>query len=444
MELPKEFLERVKNNIPDYEEFIKSYDRLPVKSFFINTSKISKEDFLKNCNWNINPYANGYILNEDIKVGKTAEHHSGMIYMQEISAMMPVSFLPLKEDDWVLDMCSAPGGKSIQVANRVLKGCVVSNEINRQRANILRENVERMGLKNICITNNDPKELEKCFGGIFDAVVVDAPCSGEGMFRKDEDAILNWSIENVQACASRQLLILESADKMLKQGGYLLYSTCTFSPEEDEGVVAQFCKNFNYDIIPLEYVDAVKGSVIKGIKTDGTLKFFPHKFCGEGQFVALLRKNNESEYFVKTSLKFKKLKDCRTEYGMFEQFCKNNLKDYQDFLSNSIINNGDIYYPANLKIAESGVRLINCGVKLGEVAKGRFEPDHNFAKSYADKFLNIINLSDAEVGKYLRGEVLNNDAQRYVVLAYKSVPLGLGKGVGGVIKNHYPKKLRNI
>lgn len=444
MKLPKEFLERVKNNIPDYEEFVKSYGELPVKSFFVNTSKISKESFLKHCDWNISSYANGYILKDDIKVGKTAEHHSGMIYMQELSAMMPVSFLPLKQDDLVLDMCSAPGGKSIQVANCILKGCLVSNEVNRQRANILRENVERMGLKNVCVINNDPKELEKCFGGMFDAVVVDAPCSGEGMFRKDDDAILNWSVENVKACASRQSLILESADKMLKQGGYLLYSTCTFSVEEDEGVVAQFCKKFNYEIIPLKYDNAVGGCVIDGFKTDGTLKFFPHKFCGEGQFVALLRKRNESECFVKTALKFKKLKDCRTEYGLFEKFCKSNLNSYQDFLNDAIINNNDIYYPANLKIAESGVRLVNCGVKLGEIAKGRFEPDHNLAKSFDDKFLNKVDLNQAEASKYLRGEILKNDVQGYVVLTYKNVPLGLGKGVDGVIKNHYPKKLRNI
>ena len=444
MELPKEFLERIKKNVPDYEEFIKSYDRLPVRSFFINTSKISKDDFLKNCDWNITPYANGYILNDDIKVGKTIEHHSGMVYMQELSAMMPVSFLPLNEDDWVLDMCSAPGGKSIQVVNRVAKGCVVSNEINKQRANILRENVERMGLRNVCITNNDPKELEKCFGGVFDAVVVDAPCSGEGMFRKDVDAILNWSVENVQSCASRQLLILESADKMLKQVGYLLYSTCTFSIEEDEDVVAKFCKRFDYDIIPLKCENAVKGCVVDGIKTDGTLKFFPHKFCGEGQFVALLRKNGESERFVKTSLKFKKLKDCRTEYGLFEKFCKDNLKEYNDLLDNSIIKNGDIYYPANLKIAESGVKLVNCGVKLGEIVKGRFEPDHNFARSFDYKFLNRVNLNEAEAYKYLRGEVLNFDVQGYVILECKGVALGIGKGSCGVIKNHYPKGLRNI
>lgn len=444
MGLPQQFLDRMKKLVPNYEDFLKSYDKPSVKSFFINENSITPAGFLQHCHWDISKCENGYLLNEDIKVGKTPEHHAGMIYMQELSAMMPTSFLPLNSTDWVLDMCSAPGGKSIQVANRLKDGCLVSNEINRQRASVLRENIERMGLKNVCITNNSPDELEQCFQGVFDAVVVDAPCSGEGMFRKDEDAILNWSPQHVEACANRQLLILDSANKMLKQGGYLLYSTCTFSVQEDEMVVAEFCTKYNYDIVPLTYPNAYAGEKVGEWNTDGCLRFYPHKFAGEGQFVALLRKNEEQEQFIKSKIKFKRLIQSKTEYNIFEKFCKEYMSDYADILENTVINNNLIYYVANFALAESGVKLVNCGVKLGEIVKNRFEPDHNFAKAFGARF-DTFELALDEANKYLRGEpVEGNHKTGYLVVTYRGVPIGFGKASGGVVKNHYPKGLRNL
>lgn len=443
MELPKQFLDRMKNIVPNYDEFLKSYDKPSVKSFFINQNNISVETFLHHCNWDISQYANGYLLNEDLKVGKTPEHHAGMIYVQELSAMMPTSFLPLNPTDWVLDLCSAPGGKSIQVANRLTNGCLVSNEINRQRAGVLKENIERMGLSNVCVTNNSPDELEQCFQGVFDAVVVDAPCSGEGMFRKDEDAILNWSPQHTEACANRQLLILDSANKLLKQGGYLLYSTCTFSVQEDEMVVAEFCRKYNYDIIPLTYPSAQAGEKVGEFKTEGCLRFYPHKFTGEGQFVALLKKNEAQEQFVRSKTKLRRLVQSKTECNVFEKFCKEYVCDYVDILEHAIINNNIIYYVANFDLAESGVRLINCGVKLGEIIKNRFEPDHNFAKAFGKLFVNKLELGE-NVYKYLHGETFVGECEGYVVLTYLNVPIGFGKASGGIIKNHYPKGLRNL
>lgn len=443
MELPKVFLDRMRVLVPQYEEFVKSYEKSNIKSFFVNQNNISSANFIEFCKWDISKYANGFILNEEIKVGKTIEHHSGMIYMQELSAMMPATFLPVSEGDWVLDMCSAPGGKSIQVANRLKRGIVVSNEVNRQRANILKENVERMGLRNVCITNNSPEELETCFGGVFDAVLVDAPCSGEGMFRKDENAILNWSPQHVEACSGRQMLILNSANKMLKPGGYLLYSTCTFSVEEDEMVVAKFCKKYGYDIIPLQYPNAQHGEIVEGLATDGCLRFYPHKFLGEGQFVALLRKRCEQEKFVASKVKFKCLAQCKTEYRIFEDFCKRTLNEYADVIENAIINNGVLYYVVNKAVAESGVKLVNCGVKLGEIAKNRFEPSHNFVKSFGDRFSKRLELREDVAYRYLRGEVIQSQIEGYLAITYRGVVIGLGKGAGGVVKNHYPKNLRN-
>ena len=391
MKLPEEFLIRMKNILPDYDEFINSYNLSPVKSFFINQNKILSDRFLDICNWQIEKCAEGYKLLDDVKVGRTAEHHCGMIYMQELSAMMPVNFLPLNDDDWVVDLCASPGGKSIQVANKVNNGFLLSNEIVKSRAGILKSNIERMGLCNVCVTNNEPKDMEKFFEGVFDAVVVDAPCSGEGMFRKDENAILNWSPANVEACAVRQMAVLETANKLLKTGGYLLYSTCTFSIEEDERIVADFCSKHDYEIIPLAYPGAEQGVKMDGFSTNNCLRFYPHRFEGEGQFVALLRKREYANKFIAGKTFYKPLTKFPTEYKIFKKFCEENLINYQGIIDNAIYNNGTIYYVANKQIAESGVNLINCGVVLGEVVKNRFEPNHNMATCFGGCFKNVLN-----------------------------------------------------
>ena len=444
MRLPEEFLNRMKTLLPDYDEFVNSYNLSPVKSFFINKNKISEGEFLNTCDWKIEKCAEGYKLLDDVKVGRTPEHHSGMIYMQELSAMMPINFLPLNDNDWVVDLCSAPGGKSIQVANKIPNGVLLSNEIIKSRAGVLKSNIERMGLSNVCITNNEPKDLEKFFEGVFDAVVVDAPCSGEGMFRKDEDARLNWSQANVEACATRQVAILETADKLLRNGGYLLYSTCTFSIEEDEGVVASFCAKHNYEIVPLSYPGAEQGVKIENCNTNYCLRFYPHRFEGEGQFVALLRKNEKSNKFIAGKVFYKPLTKFPTEYKIFKNFCNDCMFEYNDILDSAIYNNGTIYYMANKQIAESGVNLVNCGVVLGEIVKNRFEPNHNFASCFGSRFKNVLDLDDVEVEKFLKGETIICDFNGYVLLTYRGVSLGFGKCVNGILKNHYPKGLRNL
>ena len=444
MKLPEEFLVRMKGLLLDYDEFIDSYNLPPVKSFFINQNKISVDDFLSNCHWQIEKCAEGFKLLDDIKVGKTAEHHAGMIYMQELSAMMPVNFLPLNSDDWVVDLCSAPGGKSIQVANRLSNGFLLSNEIVKSRATVLKSNIERMGLSNVCVINNDPKDLEKFFEGIFDAVVVDAPCSGEGMFRKDEDARLNWSQANVEACAIRQKALLETANMLLKSGGYLLYSTCTFSIEEDEQVVADFCAKHDYEIMPLSYPGATQGIEVGDADTAKCLRFYPHRFEGEGQFVALLRKNEKSNKFIAGKIFYKPLSKFPTEYKIFKSFCEDNLNDYGAILDNVIYNNGIVYYVANKQVAESGVNLVNCGVILGEIIKNRFEPNHNFTTAFGAYFKRVVNLGDEDTISFIRGETLGCDFNGYALVSYKGVSLGFGKGVNGTLKNHYPKGIRNI
>ncbi len=444
MKLPKQFLDRMENLLQDeFDDFVKSYDNSPVKSFFVNNNKISNKDFENICEWDITPRYNGYKLNQEFKVGKSIEHHAGLMYMQELSAMMPVGFLPLQGQELVLDMCASPGGKSIQLANRLIDGMLVSNEVVKSRSQVLQSNIERMGIRNVCVTNNEPNELSKCFNGVFDAILVDAPCSGEGMFRKDQEAILNWSQEHVDACAKRQLNILHEADKMLKQDGYLLYSTCTFSLEENEKVVKTFATTYNYTILPLSCEGATKGVKLDSCNTDNTLRFYPHKFSGEGQFVALLQKNDPTNFILKDKNHLKPLKEFKTEYLIFKAFCEQTLTNYDEILNNSIYNSTTVYYVANKKIAESGVKLVNCGVKLGEIVKGRFEPHHNLVTAFGGLFRNKIDLERDEAEKFLKGEVLNKEGKGFVAITYKNIPFALGKG-SNIIKNHYPKGLRNL
>jgi NOL1/NOP2/fmu family ribosome biogenesis protein len=273
---------------------------------------------------------------------------------------------------------------------------------------------------------------------------VDAPCSGEGMLRKDENARLNWSEENVKACAIRQKAILETANKLLKRNGYLLYSTCTFSLEEDEQVVAEFCALHNYEIIPLSYSGAINGVKIGEYDTHHTLRFYPHKFQGEGQFVALLRKKESCNTSIAGKIYLKPLSKFPTEYKLFKTFCEDNLTEYNDILDNVVYNNNTIYYVANKQLAESGINLVNCGVVVGEIIKSRFEPNHNLVSCFGTRFKQFIEVDEQKAYTYLKGETLTCDLNGYVVVGYNGVTLGLGKSSNGIMKNHYPKGLRNI
>ena len=247
IQLPQQFAERMKILLGDeYESYVDALNSPPVRAFRVNTDKISLSDFQK-----INPFStqkipyveNGFYFTDE-KIGNHPYHHAGMIYVQEPGAMAPAECIDLEPNWYVLDMCSAPGGKSSQLKNKLGEdGVLVSNEIIPSRCKILTGNVERLGLQNVVTTCMDTKKLARIFPETFDLVMVDAPCSGEGMFRKEEIAISEWSEESVETCAERQKEILENAVKTLKNGGYIIYATCTFSLEENEMVIDWFLKN---------------------------------------------------------------------------------------------------------------------------------------------------------------------------------------------------------
>ena len=292
--LPEKFLEDVKVILQDeYEEFIDSYNENKTTGLRLNTMKMSKEKFQKLNLFDLEqiPWTNeGFYYDESVcKPGKNPLHEAGVYYLQEPSAMSVVPKLDIQKGDRVLDMCAAPGGKSTYILSQLDDtGLLVSNEINPIRINALGENLERFGARNCIITNTDSTRLRKAFTGYFDKIVIDAPCSGEGMFRKDPVAIQDWTYSKVLECQSIQKEIIRDGYKMLKKGGILVYSTCTFSREENEDVIEEF-------------IAENEGAVL--IEKE---RLWPHKIKGEGHFVAKIQKLDDEDCRVK-EMKLKKL-----------------------------------------------------------------------------------------------------------------------------------------
>lgn len=446
-QLPQEFLNRMKTLLgKEYDDFLKSYDLPPVKAFRVNTAKISVADFEKlNIFGNEKiPYTeNGFYLLYD-KIGNHPYHHAGMMYVQEPAAMAPAECLDVEKGWCVLDMCAAPGGKSTQLKNKLGEdGVLLSNEIIPSRCKILTGNIERLGLHNTVTTCMDTEKLARTFPKTFDLIMVDAPCSGEGMFRKDDIAIAEWSVKNVKMCAERQAEILENAAKLLKDGGYIIYATCTFSLEENEMTVDKFLQNHpEFEIVPVK--DAVKKVTADGILFDGcknenityARRFYPHIAKGEGQFMAVLHNKKPKTETVKHPPKqqkvdpivFEFLDDCLTEYN------KENVKMY---------NGNPVFLTPDFEVKD-GVAFC-AGITVGEIRKNYILPHHQFFMGLGKYFKRKIQLSadSEEIQKYLHGEEIATDLQNgWAVVTVDGCPLGGAKIANGKAKNHYPKGLR--
>lgn len=449
-QLPNEYVERMKNLLgEEYSDYEETLAQPPVKAFRVNTDKISLEAFE---NLNIFgaekiPYVeNGFYLNYD-KIGNHPYHHAGMIYVQEPAAMAPAECIDIDPDWTVLDMCAAPGGKSTQLKNKLgERGLLISNEIIPSRCKILTGNIERLGLLNTVTTCMDSGKLAKNFPETFDLIMVDAPCSGEGMFRKEEIAIAEWSTENVEKCATRQTEILENAVKCLKDGGYIIYATCTFSLEENEKVIDTFLQNHpEFEIVPVK--ESIKNYTSDGIFFDGcktenihfARRFYPHKAAGEGQFMAVLHNTNEAtSHFANTPKN-----NVKIDPAVF-QFLDDVLTDYKK--ENVRMYNGNpVYFTPDFEVKD-GVAF-SCGVTIGEIRKNYLQPHHQFFMSMAKSFKRKIELSsDSEqTQKYLHGEEIECDSENgWAVVMVDGCALGGAKVVNGIAKNHYPKGLRAL
>jgi len=371
----------------------------------------------------------GFYYDPESRPGLHPYHEAGVYYLQEASAMAPVTLLDPQPGERVCDLCAAPGGKTTQIAGKMAgEGFLLCNEINPKRAKILSRNIERLGVANALVTNEHPQTLADRFTGFFDRVLIDAPCSGEGMFRKEEAAVTDWSQETVEMCAHRQAEILHSGAALVRPGGRLVYSTCTFAPEENEMAVAEFLKK-HPEFTP-EKVDAPWFTPTE----NGGFRLWPHKLRGEGHFAAVLRKTGaaEPEGAVAKGQPLPK---------QWEAFAKQlNIS----LPAGKVILFGQSLYwaPMDLPPIER-LRVLRPGLELGEVKKDRFEPAHALALWLKDAGNTIDLPADSPLLQaYMHGEAIPAKVKGWCLVKTDGYSIGWGKGDGNVLKNHYPKGLR--
>ena len=450
-ELPVEFVARMTSLLGEdgFSRYAASFEEPAVRAFRVNTEKISPDEFEK-----INPFSSekipyvetGYYLNYD-KVGNHPYHHAGMIYVQDPGAMATAECVEVQPDWWVLDMCAAPGGKSSQLRNKLGEnGILISNEIIPSRCKILTGNVERLGFRNTATTCMDPSRVAKVFPETFDLVMVDAPCSGEGMFRKDDTAIREWSVDNVLHCAQRQAGILEHAATVLKPGGYLVYATCTFSLEENEMVVDGFLQAHpDFELVPVK--EAVRAHTDDGIAFEGchcqnlqdARRFYPHKSRGEGQFMAVLHDTRPALPRHPAPKKAAAKPD-----PVVVSFLNDVLTHYDP--QHLAIYNGNPVYVTPELVLDKGVAF-SCGVTIGEIRKNYIQPHHQFFMAMGSRFKRQIELApdSEELERYLHGEEISVDCDNgWAVITTQGCTVGGVKVVSGRAKNHYPKGLRKV
>lgn len=463
--LPADFCKRMKSMLSaqEYEAFLASYEKEPAQGLRVNTLKIPVSAFLdKVTDWQLRPVPwteNGFYFKntETFRPGKHPYHEAGAYYIQEPSAMAVAMLSGAQPGERILDLCAAPGGKTTQLAGMLQgEGLLISNEIHPARAQILSQNVERMGIRNAIVTNETPDKLAGFFPAFFDRVIVDAPCSGEGMFRKDPQAIEQWSMDNVTLCADRQQEILAAADRMLCDGGRLIYSTCTFAPQEDEGSIERFLSQHpDYHVVdvwkedsPLETKTAWRAYFDHGFPAlENTIRLWPHHLQGEGHFVAVLQKKGEAAAKLCTD----KLPGIsKSQMDLWKDFCTGFLKEESMSSAQIPVVFGDNLYllPAALNL--KGIKVLRAGLQAGVWKKNRFEPAHALALAlHPEKVKNVWALDSGkgqlqEAVRYLKGETLSCDPgiKGWTLVTIDGLGLGWGKAAGGILKNHYPKGLR--
>ncbi len=460
MNLPIEFEKKMKAFLGDeWDDFLYSYDNNRFQALRFNTLKVQSPEermrILKTLKISSDKkvsWANeAYYFDENVRPGKHPYHEMGLYYIQEPSAMSAAALLAPKPGMRVLDLCAAPGGKSTQLATYLGdSGLLVSNEINTQRSRILSQNIERMGIKNAIVTNEDSFVLASHFPGFFNAIQVDAPCSGEGMFRKLPEAIEQWSMENVAICAERQKEILDNAAVMLKPGGTIVYSTCTFSKEENEDVIEYFLER--HPDFTLEEME----------------RFWPHKVDGEGHFVAKLVRRGCVDTDLKADRKTKKNKNSKNRKNETKPaLTKENMKLLSEFLDETIsedmaawIKNSrlvmfgeQLYRLPDMEVDIKGLKVQRAGLHIGEFKKQRFEPSHSLALALKiSEAKNVVKLTwdDPQTTGFFNGQsVMLSDEQTaeckkgWALVCVDGYPAGWGKVNGAQVKNHYPKGLRN-
>lgn len=475
--LPEAFAGKMKQLLgEEYETFLAGYEAECVQGLRLNPLKGGLQEMeqrygalfgLKPVPW----CREGFYYEGETRPGRHPCHEAGVYYIQEPSAMAVVSLLDPQPGERVLDLCAAPGGKTTQIAGRLQgRGLLVSNEIHPARARILSQNVERMGIVNAVVTNENSEKLRRCFPEFFDRIVVDAPCSGEGMFRKDQQARAEWSEANVELCAKRQQEILDNAAAMLRPGGRIVYSTCTFSPEEDEESVAAFLEGHG-DFF-LEKPEPLPGlspgrpewSRLECPELADTCRIWPHKSRGEGHYLALLRKQGNTqgvslgEQGERSGDGRRKGKKAEPEFWndkagreALQRFARELFApEWEEKLAREkrLVLFGEQLYrlPEGMPVLD-GLKTLRPGIHLATRKKDRLEPAHALALALRPeqvrRFLNLESDS-AQLRAYLSGQTLPllDAASGWTLVCVDGYSLGWGKVTSGVLKNHYPKGLR--
>ena len=425
--LPAAFLDRMKTQLgEEYAAYLESLERPRAIALRINPRKSMPLSFVTEpVPWE----PTGYYYDPQTRPGLHPYHEAGVYYLQEASAMSAVALLDPKPGERICDLCAAPGGKATQIAGRMAgEGFLLCNEWSPKRAKILSRNVERMGVVNALVTNEHPQTLAEKYPACFDRVLIDAPCSGEGMFRKEEAAVTDWSPETVEMCARRQAEILDSGAILVRPGGRLVYSTCTFAPEENEQTVLRFLERHP------EFAPEVMEAPWFTPAGTGMFRLWPHKLRGEGHFAAVLRKA-DGEAEAPVADKGEKLP-----------------KQWEDFAremeitlpaGKAVLFGQSLYWAPNEMPSLKGVKALRPGLELGQVKKDRFEPAHGLALwlKNAKRMQDYPALGD-EARAYLHGEVVRSEQQGWCLVTLDGCSIGWGKGDGKVLKNHYPKGLR--
>lgn len=429
--LPEKFLARMQQQLGDeYDEYLRSLQRPRAVALRFNPLK-GAVPVLPFVGEPVPWEPMGYYYDPDSRPGLHPYHEAGVYYLQEASAMASAALLEPQPGEIILDLCAAPGGKSTQIAGRMQgQGLLISNEIHPKRAKVLSRNIERLGIGNAVVTGEAPAALADRFPGFFHRIMVDAPCSGEGMFRKEEAAITDWSEENVEMCARRQAEILDCAAAMLRPGGRLVYSTCTFAPQEDEEAVAAFLARH-----PEFEVEPVNAPWFQESRP-GMYRLWPHKLLGEGHFAAVLRKMDCREETA--DVNFDQPKPLPKAFLSFAKELDIALPDGQ------AVTFGDTLYWMPLQMpALHRLRVLRPGLELGALKKDRFEPAHALAL-WLRHCKNEISLSpeSKELAAYLHGEAIPCAERGWCLVKAGDYSLGWGKGDGNQLKNHYPKGLR--
>lgn len=471
MNLPKQFEDRMESLLgEEYKEYLQCYNKPYFGGIRVNALKISPKEFEDLCPFSIEriPWIpNGYYYDTKEQPARHPYYYGGLYYIQEPSAMTPASLLPVEPGDMVLDLCAAPGGKSTELGAKLKgEGLLVSNDISNSRAKALLKNIELFGIKNALVLSEAPNKLADYFPQAFDKILVDAPCSGEGMFRKSPSIIKNWEQYGVEYYNKLQKEIIIFAAKMLKPGGMMLYSTCTFSPEENEGTISYLLQECP-DMHVVKALPNMEERELLGLNYDGfdrgrpewvdgpdelkdCIRLWPHKIDGEGHFIALLRKDDNSNNSTHINNKQNKL-SLNKGLNYLSQETKDFLsklspfKNLDDLINNNriLIQKDRVYLVPEGFNEIKGLRTLRQGLFLGEMKKQRFVPSQALAIALkSTDYDSIINLSadDPDVIRYLKCETLNpkvDNKNGWQLVCVNGHPLGWGKLSNNTLKNMY-------